>query len=213
MGPVFGVTTDRVWYDAILAGDRRVFDAVSARIADVCRAQRITQIVADPVELFNPMHDLCNCLAQRIAIELQRSGAIELLTYPIERPDMLRARPVHSYPLDEPALRRKLSAAADYYELSAEVERKLAIANLALERLFPVDVHGVWPRRPREQPFYETVGRSRIDRGMYSELITYEDHVRPLAVMLTADGPDRAGRFSSSQHPSRRTRSARPLPC
>src|SRR5262249_26195227 len=78
VGRVFGAGTDRVWYNAILAGDRRLFDRVAARIADLCRAERITQIVADPMELFNPMHDLCSCLAQGVALQLRRSGAIEL---------------------------------------------------------------------------------------------------------------------------------------
>jgi len=213
VGPVFGVRTDRTWYNAILAGDRRPFDSVAARIANVCRANHVTQIVADPVELFNPMHDLCSCLAQNVAMQLQSSGAVELLTYPIERPDLMRARAAHTYALDDAALQRKLSAAADYYEMTSEVERKRrAIENLAVERLFSVDIHAVWPRRPREEPYYEGIGRSRIDRGTYTELITYGKHVRPLAVMLTGARSDRAERFISSPPPGRRRRSARPLP-
>src|SRR5262245_42393901 len=108
IGPVFGARTDRDWYRAILAGDRRLFDAAAARIVDVCRLQAVTQIVADPFELFNPMHDLCSCLAQRVATQLEGSSAVELLTYPIERPDMLRARPAYTIALDDKALRRKL---------------------------------------------------------------------------------------------------------
>jgi hypothetical protein len=199
VGPVFGVRTDRAWYSAILAGDRRPFDTVAACIASVCRAQQVTQIVADPVEHFNPMHDLCGCLAQSVAMQLQGSDAIELLTYPIERPEMLRASAVQTFALDDAALQRKLSAAADYYELTPEVERRRgAIESLAVERLFPVDIRGVWPTRPHEEPLYEGIGRSRIDRGTYTELITYEKHVRPLAMMLIADRPGRAGRSMGS---------------
>jgi hypothetical protein len=213
VGPVFGVRTDRAWYNAILAGDRRPFDSVAARIANVCRANRVTQIVADPVELFNPMHDLCSCLAQSVAMRLQGPGAIELLTYPIERPDLLRARPVHVCTLDDAALQRKLGAAAEYYELTSEVERKRgATEDVAVERLFPVDIHGVWARQPAEEPVYERIGRSRVDRGTYAELITYEKHVRPLAAMLTAGAPERGAPLTSSPLPGRRRRSARPLP-
>ena len=186
VGPVFAAASDREWYRAILAGDRRLFDAAAARIADMCRAERVTQIVADALEFFNPMHDLCSCLAQNVAMQLQRSGAAELLTYPIERPDMLGGDPDHAFALDDAALRRKLDAAAEYHELTSEVERKRisAMEHLASERLFSVDIHRVWPPVSPEEPFYEKFGREMVARGAYAELITYANHVRPLAAML-----------------------------
>ena len=91
IGPVFGLTTDRAWYRAILDGDCRLFDSAAAQIADMCRAQGVTQIVADSFEFFNPMHDPCSCLAQNVSEQLPGSDTVELLTYPIERPEMLRA--------------------------------------------------------------------------------------------------------------------------
>ena len=187
VGPMFGATSDRAWYRAILAGDRRPFDCATAQIAEMCRAQGVTQVVADAFEFFNPMHDLCSCLAQNVSEQLPGSDTVELLTYPIERPEMLRAAPAYTYALDDEALRRKLAAVADYDELTSEVERRRlgGIENLAVERLFPVDVRRVWPPLSPEEPFYEKFGRDRIGRGTYAELITYADHVRPLAVMLT----------------------------
>ena len=186
IGPVFGLTTDRAWYRAILDGDCRLFDRAAAQIAAMCSAQGVTQIVADSFEFFNPMHDLCSCLAQNVSMQLG-SCAIELLTYPIARPEMWRAHPAYRYVLDEEALQRKLTAAAAYPELASEVERRRVSAteNLALERLFSVDIGRVWPGVSPEEPFYEKVGRDRIERGAYAELITYANHVRPLAVMLT----------------------------
>jgi len=188
VGPVFALATDREWYRAILAGDRRLFDAAAVPIADLCRAEGATQIVADSLEFFNPMHDLCSCLAQHVARRLQDAGAgpVELLTYPIERPDLMTGRPDHVYTLDDAALERKLAAAAQYHELTTEVERRrlAAIENVASERLFAVDLHRAWPRRAPEEPFYEKFGREMIARGTYAELITYEQHVRPLAAML-----------------------------
>ena len=196
IGPVFGAASDRVWYRAILDGDRRPFDSAAARIAEVCAAQGVTQIVADAFEFFNPMHDLCSCLAQHVSAQLQGLAAIELLTYPIERPDLLQTDPAHVFALDDAALGRKLAAAADYYELTSEVERRriAAVENVAVERLFAVDTSRVWPRVPPEQPFYERFGRERIGRGTYAELITYASHVRPLAVMLTGATSDDGGR-------------------
>lgn len=189
VGPVFAAATDREWYRAILAGDRRPFDLAAAQIADMCRAEGVTQVVADSLEFFNPMHDLCSCLAQAVAMRLQGAGAIELLTYPIERPELLSGAPDYACTLDDAALRRKLDAAAEYHELTAEVERRRleATEDHAVERLFSVDIRRGWPARPPEEPFYEKFGRQMIARGTYADLITYADHVRPLAVMLTGD--------------------------
>ena len=184
---MFSAATDRVWYRAILAGDRGLFDRAAAQIADVCFAQGVTQIVADAFEYFNPMHDLCSCLAQNVSLQLQGSGAIELLACPIEQLDPPRAEPAYAYALDDEAMRRKLAAAAEYHELRSEIERRRLgmIENFAVERLFAVDTRRVWPRLAPEEPFYEKFGRAQIARGTYAEVITYADHVRPLAVGLT----------------------------
>ena len=187
---MFAGASDRDWYRAILAGDRRLFDDAAAQIADVCGAEGVTQIVADSLEFFNPMHDLCSCLAQNVLMQLHGSAAIEFLTYPIERPDLLSADPQYAYALDDAALHRKLDAAAEYHELTEEVERRRIAANghLAVERLFAVDLRRAWPADAPEEPFYETFGRNMVERGTYTELITYADHVRPLAAMLTGGG-------------------------
>ena len=190
VGPVFAAATDREWYRAILAGDRRPFDLAAAQIAEMCLAEGVTQVVADALEFFNPMHDLCSGLAQSVSMRLPNPGAVELLSYPIERPDMVSTDPDYAYTLDDAALGRKLDAAADYHELTAEVERRrlAATEDHAVERLFSVDIHRVWPARPPAEPFYEKFGREMIARGTYAELITYADHVRPLAVRLTGGG-------------------------
>jgi hypothetical protein len=187
VGPVFSETTDRGWYQAILSGDRGLFDSAADRIAELCRTEDVTQIVADPFEFFNPMHDLCSCLAQNVSMRLRASNTIELLTYPIERPDLFRSDPAHVYHLNHEALQRKLASAAEYLELGSEVERRRSEAadNLACERLFLVDTGRLSERRPPGRPFYERVGGDRVGRGLYTELITYEAHVQPLATMLT----------------------------
>jgi hypothetical protein len=192
VGPVFAVAADRDWYRAILTGDCRPFDDAARRIVSLCLARGVTQVVADAFEFFNPMHDLCSCLAQNIWAQLRGAGGpVDLLTYPIERPDLLTGDPQHVYALDDAALRRKLDAVAEYHELSAEVERRrvAAIEQLAVERLFRVDVRRAWPERAPEEPFYEKFGRGVVDRGTYVQVITYADHVRPLAAMMTvSDG-------------------------
>jgi hypothetical protein len=188
VGPVFSETTDRGWYEAILAGDRQLFDQAAMRIAEMCRAMRVTQIVADAFEFYNPMHDLCSCLAQNVSLRLRGIQQVELLTFPIERPDLMRTDASHVLELDAEALTRKFTSASEYLELSSEVARKRddeTVERFAVERLFPIDMQRESPRYPPETPYYERVGRDRLARGIYTDLITYETHVHPLATMLT----------------------------
>ena len=69
-----------------------------------------------------------------------------------------------------------------------ERRRLEARENHGVERLFAVDVHRGWSALPPEEPFYEKFGRQMIARGTYADLITYADHVRPLALMLIGAG-------------------------
>ena len=42
----------------------------------------------------------------------------------------------------------------------------------------------MWPATLSTPPFYESYGRARIEAGAYGRLITYADHVRPLAMRI-----------------------------
>ena len=57
-GPVFGFVSDKRWYAAILAGERELFDRARQLILTACRAAGVRRVVTDPVELYNPLHDL-----------------------------------------------------------------------------------------------------------------------------------------------------------
>ena len=89
VGPVFGAKTDREWYEAILEGDRELFRDVAHRIGAACVEDGATYVVTDPVEYFNPMHDLCAALASFVARSVASATGREvgLFDYPIERPN------------------------------------------------------------------------------------------------------------------------------
>src|SRR5262249_36767462 len=63
IGPVFGLASDKRWYEAILAGERDLFDRARRLITATCRDAQVRHLVTDSIELYNPMHDLCNALA------------------------------------------------------------------------------------------------------------------------------------------------------
>jgi hypothetical protein len=189
VGSVFGIASDRQWYEAILAGDRSLFDQAIRQITTTCIDKNVRGIVSDAVELFNPMHDLCNVIARRVAdaIEKLHHSKIELLDYMIEREDVERGTPAWAAVLDDSAFERKLAAAQDYDGLAWEVDRLRSMRDgglFAVERLFRVDRKAVWPETLTEEPFYERFGRRRIADGTYRDLITYQQYVRPMAMAL-----------------------------
>jgi hypothetical protein len=190
VGPVFGLAPDKHWYAAILAGDGGLFTQASHLIAAACREAGVRRIVTDPIEFYNPMHDLCNALAAGIARSLCGEGAsdVELFDYALERPDLRSGPAAMEFSLTDEALRRKLGAIASYPPLAAEADRHAkAPRNPASESLYAHDMAGEWPLQLAEEPFYEQFGRRRISGGLYRQLITYRAHVRPMAAALRGE--------------------------
>ena len=188
VGRTFGIATDRAWYQAILNGDRALFDQAHDVILDSCQELGVSSIVTDAIEFFSPMHDLCNALVCAIARSIEATGRhVKVLDYANERADLKTDIADISIMVERQALSRKHDAVHGYRQLTAEVERRQArFAELAVERLYPVDISNDWPDEPPEVPFYEEYGRDRIAEGQYSQLITYSDNVRPLAAALRA---------------------------
>ena len=171
-GPVFGAMPDRAWYAAILAGDGAPFaDAVAAIAA---AATPGAPVVADPVEGYNPMHDLASALADAVAARI--GGA--RLTYPL----MAAREGGEAIRLDAETLARKRAAVAAYAPLAEEAEALLRAdpAALAEERILPTAF--AWPEA--SAPAYERIGAERAARGVYGRTIRYAAHVRPLALAL-----------------------------
>ena len=190
-GPVFGPAPDRAWYRAILAGELSLFLEARAAIARACQARGVRRLVADPVELFNPMHDLCAALAAAVAADLRAAGQDDVRVYDfsIEAERSARSDDL-ALALDPAALARKIAAAKTYAPLWDEIAPRIDVpAALTTERLRRTDGLELWPERPAEEPFYEVFGRRRVAEGGYRDLITYAGHVRPIAAALGAASP------------------------
>ena len=171
-GPVFGLMPDRDWYAAILSGDSTPFTTAVEAIA--AAATPGAPVIADPVEGYNPMHDLAAAVADAVAARI--GGA--RLTYPL----MAARQGGKVLRLDAAGLARKRGAIMAYAPLAEEAEAMLRAQPEALaeERILP-DGHD-WP--PMAEPAYERIGAERAARGVYGRTIGYAEHVRPLALML-----------------------------
>lgn len=165
---------DRAWYASILGGDASPFLRAAEEIT--AAAERNAAVIADPVEGYNPMHDLTAALADAVAA---RTGGLRL-TYPLMAP----RNGGEAWQLDDMALARKRAAIAAYTPLAEEAAALLHTIPQAMaeERLLP-DVFA-WPERPDPVPAYERIGAERAAAGVYGRTILYTAHVRPLALAL-----------------------------
>lgn len=188
-GSVFGAASDQRWYRRLLAGDARPFDKVIDRIAEECLQLNVDALISDPVELFNPIHDLTNVIAQVVGQRLaaRRGRAVDMLTYPIERPESFTARAGSALALNKAAAARKDEAIAAYRPLAGEYPRYRELVTRDHELLIVDRPAFSWPAELREEPYYERFGRQRLLEGRYSTLLTYADHVRPLALQLLGE--------------------------
>jgi hypothetical protein len=182
-GHVFAAASDRDWYDDLLAGDVRRFLTVIERIVLEC-GSGADEIVCDRVELFNPMHDLANVVAHSVAnllAEKARNGPT-VKTFPIEAPDEFPHIMHSAAPLPAAALARKQRAISDYRALALEAPRYDRL--VGCEPIIYDEPAFTWPPAPPCKPYYERFGERRVRGGLYNRLITYQSHVRPMAVRL-----------------------------
>lgn len=186
-GVVFGGCSDRRWYQSMLEGDINLFTSCQDEIFAAAAANKIRMIVTDPVEFYNPLHDLANAMAHGVAERLseQKDSQTHVWTYEIVRSrrhdaDSLKIR------LDKEQSARKLSAAESYSPLSSEVREFEEQLHADNERLFADDAYFDWPIELGFEPYYEEVGRKRTLQGKYEKVITYREHVRPIALSIGA---------------------------
>jgi len=194
-GPLYGATSDRRVYQAILAGDEEFFRARLEVLAESLAAEAIDHVVFDAAEGFNPVHDLCSLLAAAAArlASARRGTSVRAWDFPLEgRPDAcapaLLPRAV-TWRLGPPDLRRKLDAISAYDELRDEAARALGQLGreaFAVERVRPATRGRLDPSPSGAPPDYESYGRARVDSGRYATVIRYAEHVHPLVDAIDA---------------------------
>jgi hypothetical protein len=189
-GPFYGPVTDSAAYAAIVNHDFELFNGLTRKLASYLIEERVSYVVGDPLEGYNPTHDACR-LVIGAAVEIaQRAGSHE-----VENFDFLltangdRVNPVDDQTrldLDDDAFARKLAVARSYAELESEVNG--AIARNRLDA-FRVECLRRVPNRPPvfaagHKPYYEQYGEQQVASGHYDQVIRYRDHLVPLAEAL-----------------------------
>lgn len=191
-GSIYGRMTDREVYAAILAGDPARFIALAEELAATLLHDNVEMVAGDAVEGFNPSHDVCRYVinaAVRLA-STDSGRTIACYAFPLDSPPGScmaglgsSALQVH---LDDSMLDRKLQAAHAYAELRPEVERALRFGTepFRTEYLYPVDLTDAYGWDSDRIPFYESYGAQRVASGVYDRVVTFRQHVRPIADAL-----------------------------
>jgi hypothetical protein len=203
-GPIFGRFSDGAMYRAVLETDTDLFVGIVDEITDVLVRTRVACVVGDAAEGYNPTHDVCRLLINTAVAIAQRIQGREIANFAfplVGRPDGGVPDPARALriELEAAAFERKLQAARAYIELADEVATALngwGTDVFRREYLFAVNPEGGC--RPAEiPPHYERYGEKRVAAGAYERVIRYEQHVRPLAEILSRYA-GQAGRHAAS---------------
>jgi hypothetical protein len=192
-GPIYGRFSDAELYAQVMNGNGGALGETLEEIAAVLEQEKVETVVGDAIEGYNPSHDLCRYLIGAAVERVERRTGRTLRNYDfplVGRPDVcppgIENRAIW-VDLDESALERKLAASRGYPELSVEVDatlRSLGKAVFQKECLRPVANDAGLHDLPEEPPFYERHGEKRVQEGIYSQVIRYREHLRPLAEAL-----------------------------
>jgi hypothetical protein len=186
---VFGSLTDRDAYDALISGRTHRFAQLVDAIAGEVLARGVTAIVIDAAEGYNPIHDVCHWIGRsairRAAGHHRAIDAFELDLVGHPAGDGRGVR----IALDDGAFMRKLAAIAAYPALAGEAAAAFeqygrdAFRTEFLRHVEPAPIPPAsWV------PYYETVGEMRVRSGLYSSVLRYGVHVRPILEALTSSG-------------------------
>ncbi|WP_378175942.1 hypothetical protein [Aquimarina sp. SS2-1] len=180
--------TDRQIYDLILSHSVDSFHSVKSALKEFIVSHNIEMIVGDALEGFNPSHDVCRYLINATVFDLK--DKVLLKNYDFFQEDVRMNRSASKKPeditleLDETELQNKMAASLNYPEIKLEVDKFVehyGVEFFNIEYFRKVNDPLKIKNWNTEFPFYEEFGRKRIKEGTYSELISFKEHMEPLA--------------------------------
>jgi len=153
----------------------------------------IDTIVGDGCEGFVSSHDLCRYMIDAMILILEAQGSPKIANYdfllegsPTVCPPELKDEALWIH-LNKEQLQRKIQAAKNYKELEHEIEKTLALYGeeaFSVECLRPVMKRHVHKNWESDLPSYEKGKRGKMEAGLFSELITFKNHLKPMGELL-----------------------------
>jgi hypothetical protein len=183
-GNIFGALRDVDAYALLMRRDVTPLFCLADRLAAAISTADCDVVAGDACEGYNPVHDICRAFVDLVSTLLgiqdpARNLSIRLTGRPTG------TRHAVALDVDGASLARKMAAARSYPGLAAEVaeaEARFGPAAFGCEFLEPTVA---WTAPPfAGTPYYETYGEERVRLGVYSSVIRYREHVRPVVEAL-----------------------------
>lgn len=192
VGRIFGRYPDRGLYEIIRNQDLAAVTGLADELLATLEESNADVIAGDMLEGFNTGHDLCRMLIQAAVGRHARRRGHPVKNYEIvlERlaATMAERKPAVTLQLGREGIASKRACVEHRFpQLVEEMDRavaKFGDVAVATETLFEA-AEGLEDRWMEEEPpYYETFGWKQVAAGLYSEVITHETHMRPIARAL-----------------------------
>jgi hypothetical protein len=202
-GAVFGDYTDRQLYAALLSGDAAPFVKMTAAVAGVLRRGQHRTVIADPLEGYNPTHDLCRVIVDSAVSHASRQSGKVIRNYEYaltSTSDMRGSAASIVMRVSDEVRAQKIAAATGYHEMFGEIEAAVAREG---KRAYEEEVlREIAATRssdlPRAvPPFYETYGEQQCTAGRYATVIRYAEHFVPMAQAIADSIDDSTSGFAA----------------
>lgn len=148
-------------------------------------------IIGDSLEGFNPTHDLCRYIINSVIKDCQNKTKRDILNYSFDLdkpPNQINSNDSSILlELNDLELEQKVKAAINYPELKFEVEKVLKLYGKEAfkyeyySKVSDLDNLKNWDNI---YPQYEIYGNERVKNGLYTEVIEFEKHIKPIAHSL-----------------------------
>ncbi len=183
--------SDRQIYDLILEGKHDAFVEVKSALEQFILGKKYNRIFGDALEGFNPSHDLCRYLINASVRSLQDNLPLE--NYSFLQDELFKCSEIEQdkeglvLNLNVREVEAKLNACREYSQLKHEVDRFIERFGVEFfnheyfRKLSQTDMIKNWEN---EAPFYEIHGRKRVEEGVYKHVISFDNHMKPLAKLL-----------------------------
>ncbi len=189
-GEPFGAAYDTDLYAWVLAGDPAPFAAMTDRLRDQFIDQKMTLVVTDAWQNYNPVHDLTHLMARVAAAEagLQMGRVIDCVDYPVVLGGLAHA-PIgpewSRISLDPNQVATKLSLALRYPEIADDLSgfMEVGLDSLAVEALHALLPMAALAPSEAAPPWYEVYGEGRVREGVYSSVLRWR-HMLPIVTPL-----------------------------
>lgn len=185
--------TDADIYSVIRKGDTETLRALVEEIAEDLGKNDIAMVAGDALEGFNPIHDLCRYMINA-AVKIHANRK----TTTVRNFDLLLDGPPDQGRNGEGSIRinlnaeefaRKMRAISEYPGIEPDIQKAMRLYGenaFQTESLRPVIKPDQCAEWDTDVPYYESYGAKMVESGVYSEVITFERHLLPLAKYLSS---------------------------